>query len=115
MADYRMSFFIEAKIKHRIIITEPLLGPLNLEHYLAQGGFQMLTAGGESGENARILDYHWILHLREQCVKYKLPFYFKQTGKYLKKDGRVYNIQRKYQHAQANRAGINYLIGKLDI
>ena len=68
---------------------------------------EQITAGGESGNEARVCDYDWILHIKEQCVQAGIAFYFKQTGAKLKKDGKVYRIKRKDQHAQARKAGIN--------
>lgn len=111
MADLRLPLFLNMPLRHRIIIAEPLLGPLDLEKYLAFGLFEKLVTGGESGENARVCDYAWILKLREECIKYQVAFWFKQTGKYFRKEGKTYNIQRKDQHSQAKRAALNYLPG----
>ncbi len=36
--------------------------------------------GGESGEQARLCDYRWVLDIRRQCVQAQVPFYFMQTG-----------------------------------
>lgn len=106
-ADYRLPIFISAPIKHRIIVCEPLLSEINLEKYLKSGVIEQVVAGGESGNAARLCDYGWVLKLREQCRKRGVSFYFKQTGARFIKDGRVYNIERKYQHSQARRAGID--------
>ena len=105
MADYRLPIFLQMPVKHRIIICEPLLGPMNLEKYLVSGQFENLVAGGESGEEARVCNYDWILSLHDQCVRHHIPFWFKQTGRYFQKDGKLYTIERKYQHRQARKAG----------
>ncbi|NLN07122.1 MAG: hypothetical protein GX167_05830, partial [Firmicutes bacterium] len=44
---------------------------------------------------------------REQCRRAGVPFYFKQTGAVFRKDGRIYRIPRRLQHAQAHKAGID--------
>jgi hypothetical protein len=36
-----------------------------------------------------------------------VPFRFKQTGANFSKDGKIYRIPRKLQHAQARKANIN--------
>ncbi len=113
MADYRLPIYAAAPIRHKIIISEPLLGPIDLRKYLAireKGGVPMireLVCGGESGAAARVCDYDWILSLRRQCQEYSVPFRFKQTGAYFRKDGRIYRIPRKLQHSQARKAGID--------
>ena len=65
-----------------------------------------MTAGGESGENARLCRYDWVLSLSRQCESAGVPFYFKQTGALFEKDGRLYRIPRREQHEQARRAGL---------
>ena len=79
MADYRLPIFLEAPIRHREIICEPLLGEINLSRYLG-GWIEKLTAGGESGNDARVCDYKWVQSLRAQCREKGVPFWFKQTG-----------------------------------
>ncbi len=108
-ADERLPVFLDLPIRRREIIAEPLLGPLNLEPYLASGKIESVTCGGESGEAARPCNYDWILEIRRQCVKYGVRFHFKQTGANFYKDGRAYHIERKLQQTQARRAGIDYL------
>ena len=44
-----------------------------------------------------------------------VPFSFHQTGAHFIKDGRLYNIERKFQKAQARKAGIDFRIGGNDI
>ena len=111
MADMRLPIFIDLPIKHRSIVLAPLLGPVEIEKYLDHG-IEEVSAGGESGADARICDYDWILDIRRQCVAHDIPFRFHQTGARFMKDGRLYMIKRSLQHAQAAKAGINYRIGE---
>lgn len=69
---------------------------------------ELVLAGGESGADARVCDYDWVLSLRAQCVEAGVPFHFKQTGAHFRKDGRLFDIDRRFQHAQARKAGIDY-------
>ncbi len=107
-ADYRLPIFLAAPIKHKTIIHEPMLEAINIEQYLQSGQIELVSCGGESGENARVCDYAWILQTMEQCVKYDVSFYFKQTGANFKKGNKIYQIKRKDQMIQARKAGINY-------
>lgn len=107
MCDERLPILLSLPIKHKMIICEPLLGEVDIEKYLKSGQILHVTCGGESGPNARICNYDWILSIREQCVKYGVSFYFKQTGAKFMKDGKVYKIERKNQMKQARKANIN--------
>ncbi len=106
-ADFRLPIFLNAPIASRFIILEPLLGPVNIRPYLTPA-VASVTVGGESGESARPCRYEWVLDLREQCIAAGIPFNFKQTGANFVKDGKVYKIPRKLQHAQAKKANIDF-------
>lgn len=106
-ANYRLPIFINLPIKHKIICCEPILEKIDLSPYL--NSIDMVIAGGESGNKARICNYDWILEIRNQCMKYGVNFSFKQTGAYFKKDEKIYRVIRKYQHSQAKKAGIDII------
>lgn len=106
MADFRLPILLKAPIKHRGIACEPLLERVDLTPYLSPK-IEFAAAGGESGRNARVCDFDWIMEIRNACVSAGVPFSYHQTGARLKKDGRIYNIPRKYQHSQARKAGID--------
>lgn len=107
-ADRRLPLFLEAPLRHRIIIGAPLLGPLDLTPYLT-AAIEEVSVGGESGSDARPCDYDWVRTIRDQCVAAHVPFRFHQTGARLLKEGRLYRIPRDRQHEQARKAGIDYL------
>lgn len=104
--DLRLPIYLKMPIKHKQLICEPLLSDIDF-HGMLDESIEQITAGGESGNEARPCDYAWILHIREQCIEKGISFYFKQTGARFIKDGRLYRIQRKDQHRQARKAGIN--------
>ncbi len=106
--DIRLPVFNTLPIKNKYIACEPLLSEIDMREYLTPE-IRRVVAGGESGNEARVCDYNWILSLRSQCVEKNVAFHFKQTGAKLKKDGRLYRIERRFQHSQARRAGIDFI------
>jgi protein gp37 len=106
-ADYRLPIFHKLPIKHKVIIIAPMLEKMDISAYL-NDKIEEVATSGESGREARILDYDWILDIRRQCVEKNIPFSFHQTGAKLRKDGKVYYIQRRYQISQAYKANIDY-------
>jgi len=107
MANYRLPIFMTLPIKHRSIICEPLLGKIDLSSFL-NSSIKQVVVGGESGNEARVCDYDWVLDIRRQCMDAKVAFHFKQTGARFNKDGKVYRIERKFQHSQASKAKIDF-------
>jgi len=110
-ADYRLPIFNRLPIKHKYIIVAPILERVSVTEYL-NNSIEEVAVSGESGAEARVCDYAWILDLRRQCVEKDIPFLFHQTGAKLLKDGKLYRIMRKFQISQAYKANINYRIGE---
>jgi len=106
-ADYRLPIYKAAPIKHKIIICEPLLTKIDLSPYLG-AWVEKVVVGGESGMEARVCHYDWVLEIRNLCIKENISFWFKQTGTKFVKDGKFYFIKRQLQHAQARKATINF-------
>ena len=107
-ADYRLPIFLSLPLKHRLIIVAPMIERLDLMPYLVDASLvEEVSVGGESGKYARLLEFDWVKDLHTQCVRSGVRFTFHQTGSFLRKDGRVYNIPRMYQHSQAKKAGLN--------
>jgi len=89
--DRRASILCQVPATVRFLSCEPLLGPLNMEHYLfANDAFDgspvpnprinWVIAGGESGKDWRPMDMDWVRGIRDQCVAADVPFFFKQTA-----------------------------------
>ena len=114
MADRRLPVFRSLPIRHRTIIIAPMIGPVVLGDYLDES-FDEVAVSGESGLEARVLDWSWVLDVRRECVDKDVPFLFHQTGANFLKDGRRYKIPRRLQRSQARKAGINYRIGAGEI
>lgn len=61
----------------KFLSMEPLLGPVSGVDYK---GIDWIIVGGESGPGARPMQEEWVLEIKTQCVKGKIPFFFKQWG-----------------------------------
>jgi len=61
----------------KFLSIEPLLGP---QLKLKLKGIDWVIVGGESGPGARPMDPAWVKSIRDQSVKAKVPFFFKQWG-----------------------------------
>ncbi len=107
MADIRLPLFLKLKIRNKGIVCSPLISDISLEKYLNKEIKEVVVAG-ESGKNARICNYDWVLNIRKQCIKNNIKFVFQQTGAKLMKDNKLYKIQRSKQHSQAQMANIDY-------
>ncbi len=109
-ADYRLPLFLSYPIKRRFIAAAPLLGAIDLSAYL--GGIEHVTVGGETGREARICNYDWVLAIRQQCVEAGTSFWFKNTGSFFRYNGSVQKINPFKQSSVAKEFGITILNGK---
>ena len=107
MADYRLPIYLGLPIKHKAIVCEPLLEAMDISKYL-KDGIESVSVGGESGPNARVCNYDWVLDIRRQCIEANVGFDYHQTGAKLLKGGKLYNIPRNMQGEQAKKANIDY-------
>ena len=105
-ADRKLPVFQTLPIKHKCITAQPLIGPIDMEKYLDH--IELVVVGGESDRDARVLDYDWVLDIREQCIRKHVSFEFRQCGTHFIKDGKQYRLQTKDLCSQARKANINY-------
>ena len=102
-ADKKLSIFSTLPIKHKCITAQPLLEKIEIEKYLEE--IELVVVGGESDNNARPLNYEWVLDIREQCIRKGVNFEFRQCGTYFVKDGKIYHLQTKDLAKQAKLDG----------
>ena len=104
-AALRLPLFLQAPIRHKSIICEPLLGEIDLTPWLCPQ-IESVSVGGESGPDARLCRYDWVQSIARQCRERGVAFRFRQTGARFVKDGKLYRIPRKLQSSQARKAGL---------
>lgn len=61
----------------KFLSCEPLLGSMN---DINLDGIDWVITGGESGVNARRTPKEWFIGLRDACLRWNTPFFFKQWG-----------------------------------
>jgi len=97
-ADQRIPILLDTPAAVRFVSCEPLLGPVDLYHYLAiwspagdretwehddtcdEVQLDWVICGGESGSKARPMHPLWALRISRQCQAARVPFFFKQWG-----------------------------------
>jgi protein gp37 len=107
MADKRLPILAALPVRRRVVIVEPLLGPMDISRHLP--GVAAIIVGGESGDAARTCDLRWVLDLHRQCREANTPFHFKQTGlRFVDEKGRRLCVARVDQHRLAQRYGLSF-------
>lgn len=90
----RIEYLRTAPAAIRFLSIEPLLedlGPIDLT------GIHWVIVGGESGPHARPMERQWVESIRRQCLRTRVPFFFKQWGGFPKSkngrrlNGKIYN------------------------
>lgn len=96
-ADERIPILLTIPARVRFLSCEPLLGRVNLglmgtvPKDIAPAAYTMtyqmihwVICGGESGKDARPMNPDWARHLRSQCETFKVAFFFKQWGEWVR-------------------------------
>lgn len=119
-ADLRIPILLQIPAKVRWISAEPLLGNIFLSanwmdkpRYWETGTIDWVVVGGESGPGSRIMEQSWVRSIRDQCLGFKVPFFFKQWGEYIHIDQveGLENKPGKYYNSHY-RKGIKKDLGK---
>ena len=84
---FRIDDLRQTRACTKFLSLEPLLGPLSR---LDLQKINWVIVGGESGPGARPIKEEWVVDIKNQCRKARVPFFFKQWGGLNKKRaGRV--------------------------
>lgn len=95
IADERIPVLLTIPAAIRFVSIEPMLGPIDFS-LVSFKKFQKwvnsnqtlysldwVICGGETGNNARAMNYQWVIDLRKECRDAQIPFFFKQWGEYI--------------------------------
>ena len=75
----RISFLRKVNASIRFLSIEPLLEDLG-KIDLSDIGW--VVVGGENSSQARPMEREWVTNIRDQVIRAKIPFFFKQWGTY---------------------------------
>lgn len=78
----RIKILQQVDVAHRVISFEPLLGEIKR---LSLKGIDWVFLGGETGPGARPMQPEWAEKIYHSCLKYDVPFFFKQSGAWMDK------------------------------
>lgn len=114
-ANKRIPELVRVPAAHRFLSMEPLLGSVDLTNIRLENGaywdalsalgpgeslnawaIEWVIVGGESGANARPMHPYWARSIRDQCVKYNVPFHFKQWGEWALKSAELHGAGAKF-------------------
>ena len=93
---YRINYLKKVPATVKFLSMEPLLGPVPGLRKVIKG-INWVIVGGESGPNSRPMKAEWVREIRDICLEFGVPFFFKQWGGINKKkngrllDGKEYN------------------------
>jgi len=90
----------------RFVSMEPLLSPISdfpIEN------IDWIIVGGESGPKARAMEKSWVIEIRNRCMAYGIPFFFKQWGGVnKKKNGSLLDGKYHYEYPNLCRGVWQY-------
>lgn len=106
-ADKRIPELLKIPAEVRFLSCEPLLGGIDVSDFIYEFGCRphcgvcsedadcpmnrvtgrWVICGGESGPWARPMHPNWARSLRDQCLSAGVPFFFKQWGEWITRDG----------------------------
>lgn len=97
--DERAPIYLNLPLQTKGVMIEPMLEYVDISKYIDK--IDVVSVGGESGEDARPLNFDWVKDIRQLCKKAHVEFNFHQTGARLIVNNKLYNIPRNKQHSQA--------------
>ena len=100
--DERAPIYLNLPLQSKGVMIEPMLEEVDISKYIDK--IDVVSVGGESGDDARPLNFDWVIKIRQECKKAHVQFSFHQTGAKLIVDNKLYNIPRNKQHSQARLA-----------
>lgn len=108
-AQERLAILEQLPAAHKGVMCAPLLGPVDLEPWLARGVIEQVICGGENYAGARPCNFSWVEALSNQCRAEDVTFAFIETGTVFVKDGKTYRLQGKQlQSEQAFKSGLSH-------
>jgi protein gp37 len=105
-ATSRIKHLQKSRASVRFLSIEPLIARIEK---LCLENIHWVIGGGESGPGARPMNEEWAVHIRDQCVKADVPFFFKQWGGRTPKTGGRLLDGEEWSQFPSRRSEINQI------
>ena len=106
----KVFYILDSRISCLILIVQisnqQLLERIDIEKYL--DGIERVLVGRELDKESRAFDFDWAVDIRNQCMRKKNPFTFRQCGNYTIKDGVTYTIPTRQMMSKVRKANIDF-------
>ncbi len=66
----RAPLYLYLPLKRKGVMMEPMLEAIDFSRYYDK--IDLVTVGGESGEDARLLDFEWVKEVRKRCLEHEV-------------------------------------------
>ncbi|MBQ6527935.1 MAG: DUF5131 family protein [Clostridia bacterium] len=108
-ADERIPMLLDLPFRHKGVMCAPMIGPVSIRNYLADGQIEQVLCDGENYGGARVCQYEWVRQLHDECAEANVTFVFCSTGRRFAKDGKLYKIEESsVQTRQAALSGLSF-------
>lgn len=95
----------------RDVFIAPMIGRVDAEGLLSEGGIDCIYLGGEYGPGSRPCEYDWVSSVRDSCVRHGVTFYWRNAGDVLVKDGFAMEFDSlREQSEYAERSGMDFIV-----
>jgi protein gp37 len=113
--DERIPILCSVPVRYRDVFMSPMIGPIDTDPLLDEGGIDCIYVGGEYGPGSRVCDYDWVLKVRESCIAHGVSFHWHNSGENLIMDGKLMTgLTISQQDSICDGAKIDYLVdGKM--
>lgn len=74
---FRIDYLRNTGAHTKFLSVEPLIGPISK---LNLNNIDWVIVGGESGPGARTMKEEWVIEIKDKCLEFDVPFFFKQWG-----------------------------------
>lgn len=110
--DRRIPILQSIPSKHRDVFMAPMIGKIDTDELLKNGGIDYIFVGGEyCSEGARPCDLNWVKAVRESCIANNVSFHWRNCGTHFIKNGYMFTIPNiKEQSDISSAAGLDYIV-----
>ncbi len=101
--DERIPILLSLPVRHKGICAAPMIGPVEIDNYLAAGQIEEVRCGGENYDGCRPCRYEWVKALSGQCRKRNITFCFVKRERFsIKETGGTVALTKRYSLSRSS-------------